>query len=485
MTDRVPSTTLRPRTVFVMLAAVGAVVWVMPMTRSLWLDETLTWWVVQGGIGQTVHRALTYQQSPLYYVLAWPFAHIAGPNEVLLRVPSLLAAIVTAILVSRLARRLIGPEAGGMAVLALFGTWTTIEASDARPYALALACAVGSTLALVEALDRPRVRSACVYAAAAAGMIWAHYLFAVVLVPHLVYAAARRRGGTTSIGWRAVVPGCALGLVLLLPLAGQIVSLWSRRQMLSTGGESLLVVPLLIANVVVVPAFLITVIGRRGRVSFARVGLANQGGALILGWCVFPPLMLLLISWVSAPYFLNGRYLVSATPGIALLVTWGMASLRPAFARRMMAVALAVLTVLTFTVWFRREDDWRRAVATAASASAGGTLVLARVGLVEAKQVDWLSDPQRRDYLLAPFSFYPLEADPVPLPLFPHDPGADAYLDALLDGPVPEQGRFVLFEQGDVYRTWFDERLGPLGWTSRVVGGHTEPEVTVFTRSSS
>lgn len=485
MTAAAPSETLRPRTFFGVLAALGAVVWVVPMTRSLWLDEALTWWVVQGGIGQTVHRAIAYQQSPLYYLLVWPFAHIAGANEVLLRVPSLLAAIVTAVLVYRLARRLIGSEAGGMAVLALFGTWTTIEAYDARPYALALALAVGSTLALVEVLDRPRVRSACVYVVVAAGMLWAHYLFAPVLVPHLVYAVARRRAGTTNIGWRLVVLGCALGAALLLPLTGQIVSLWSRRQMLSTGGESPLVVPLLIANLVVVPAFLVTLIGRRGRVSFERVRLANQGGTLILGWCVLPPLALWLISSVSAPYFLNGRYLVSATPAVALLVTWGMAALRPAFARRVMVVALAVLTALTFTLWFHRADDWRRAIATAASVSAGDTLVLARVGLVEAKQVEWLSDPERRAYVLAPFSFYPLGPDPVPLPLFPHVPGADAYLEALLDGPVAEQGRFVLIEQGDVYRVWLDERLGRLGWTSRVVGGHTEPEVTVFTRSSS
>lgn len=465
------------------LVLVGAVVWVLPMGRSLWLDETLTWWVVQGDLGQAISRAFEYQQSPLYYALVWPFAHIAGANEIWLRVPSVLAAIVTASLVWRLARRLIGADAGGVAVLALMGTWTTIEAYDARPYALALAFAAGATLALVHTLDHARVRTACVYGLLIAGMVWAHYLFAVILVPHAVYAAVRRRDRSTEVGWRLVLVSAAVGLLLLAPLAAQIASLWSRRQTLATGGTSPLVAPLLIANLIVVPASVVALIARRGRVSFAWVRLRDAGAVLLVGWSLLPPLVLWVVSSMSAPYFLNGRYLVSATPGVALMVAWGVVSLRPASARRAFVVALAVGTAFVFTLWFHREDDWRGAIATAASVSDEDTLVLARVRLVEAKQVDWLTDPERRSYLLAPFAVYVLGADPVPLPLFPHDPGADVYLDALLGGPVAATDRFVLIEQGSVYRAWLQERLGPLGWSSRTVGTVEEPEATEFTRA--
>ena len=468
----------------VVLAAVGVVVWAIPMTRSLWLDETLTWWVVRDGLGEAIDRALTYQQSPLYYVLVWPFAHLDGANEVLLRIPSLRGrGDRRRSCLARLAGRLLGPASRGVAVLALMGTWATVEASDARPYALALAFAIGSWLALVEALDRPRVRAAAVYGLLVAGMLWAHYLFAVVLLPQVLYAAMRRRRGATVAGARDAAVAAGVALVLLLPLAAQIGSLWSRRQELATGGSSVVLAPFLVANAVVVPAVLVALVVARGKLRFERTRIAADGGVLIVAWAAAPPVALWLVSVVSAPYFINGRYLVSATPGIALLVAWGVAALRPGAAQRSFVVALAVLTPIVVTLWFHRDDDWRSAVRTAATVTEQDTVVLARVRLVEAKQVDWLHDPEKRSYVLAPFSFYPLPVEPIPLPLFPHDPGADVYLEETLDGPVASAGRFVLIEQGDVYRAWLDERLGPLGWSSAQVGSVEEPEVTVFTRA--
>ena len=41
--------------------------WLLPLSSSLWLDETLTWWVIKDGAGHAIGRAFTYQQSPLYY----------------------------------------------------------------------------------------------------------------------------------------------------------------------------------------------------------------------------------------------------------------------------------------------------------------------------------------------------------------------------------------------------------------------------------
>jgi len=471
------------RRTLILIGAVLVAVWVVPMSRSLWLDETITWWVVQGGIGQAIHRAISYQQSPLYYLLAWPFARAGGHSEFVLRVPSVLSAVAAAILLWRLARRVIGKQAAPFAVLAFAGTWASVEAHDARPYALALAFAIGAALALVELLDRPRARSACLYGLLVAAMVWAHYLSAVVLVAHGVYVVIRRRKGTTSIGWGPALVAVGLGLILVLPLAGQIASLWARRFALGTGGSAgFFGMFLLISNPVVVPAVAIAAAVCRARPSFVRFPLRDSGGALILGLTFLPPLTLFAASWATAPQFLNGRYLVSATPGTALLVAWGLMTLRPEAVRRATMWTLAILTAVAFSIWADHTDDWRSAVGAVAANADEETLVLARVGLVEAKQVDWLTDPERSAYLLAPFSFYPVAADPVALPLYPHDPGADAYLTGLLHGPIHERDRFVLIERYDTYRLWFEERLVPLGWSSRVIGSYGGPEVSEFTR---
>jgi hypothetical protein len=43
-------------------------VWVRPLGSSLGLDETGTFWVIQGDLGQVVDRALDFQgQFPLYH----------------------------------------------------------------------------------------------------------------------------------------------------------------------------------------------------------------------------------------------------------------------------------------------------------------------------------------------------------------------------------------------------------------------------------
>ena len=65
------------------------------------------------------------------------------------------------------------------------------------------------------------------------------------------------------------------------------------------------------------------------------------------------------------------------------------------------------------------------------------------------------------------------------------------YASQWADAPIhqPElaaafEDHFVLIEQGSVYKAWLDERLGPMGWTSRIVGTTEEPDVVEFTRAT-
>ena len=187
------------------LAILTAVVifslWVMPLSSSLWLDELGTWWVVKDGAGDTIHRALTFHgQSPLYYLIVWSARVVGGRSEVVLRLPSLIAAVVSAILLYRLALTLISREAARLTVLAFAATQiVAFEASEARPYAIATTVTIASTLALVRWLDDGRRWSrALVYALLAITVVWMHYLFALVLVAHGVYAVIRLRRGETE-----------------------------------------------------------------------------------------------------------------------------------------------------------------------------------------------------------------------------------------------------------------------------------------------
>ena len=142
------------RWLLIVTAVVIGSLWLIPLfsAADLWVDELGTWWVVEDGLGDTVHRALTFHgQSPLYYSIIWVARVVGGNSEVVLRLPSLIATAVSVVLLYRLTRSLIGREAAWFAVLVFAATQAVaFEASEARPYALA-------TLAVV--LASPPTRS--------------------------------------------------------------------------------------------------------------------------------------------------------------------------------------------------------------------------------------------------------------------------------------------------------------------------------------
>ena len=53
------------------LALLVGALWLLPFGSSLWLDETGTFWIVQGSFGQTIHRALESSGSIPYFVVVW------------------------------------------------------------------------------------------------------------------------------------------------------------------------------------------------------------------------------------------------------------------------------------------------------------------------------------------------------------------------------------------------------------------------------
>src|SRR5207248_1638413 len=77
-----------------LVMAAGAL-WLLPLGSSLWLDETATFWVVQGGLHETIHRALEFQSGSVpYFLVAWIARVLGGTSEIALRMPSVIAACV-------------------------------------------------------------------------------------------------------------------------------------------------------------------------------------------------------------------------------------------------------------------------------------------------------------------------------------------------------------------------------------------------------
>ena len=214
----------------------------------------------------------------------------------------------------------------------------------------------------------------------------------------------------------------AVGVIVtagIVPLAIQLASLWDRRSSLSIPSEGsvetfaiVLLPPILVASV-----FLGSLFARvRDPVRVAPVAARSSTLVLLTTWLVFPVVTLFLVSALTPVDFLSPRYFASVTPAIALLAGWAIASLQPAAVRRLVAFALAILSVLAFGGLLKNGEDWRGTAAFERAHADPDTVVLLHPALVESAQLDWFTDPEKRSYLLSVESYYPMEGRVLPMP---------------------------------------------------------------------
>jgi 4-amino-4-deoxy-L-arabinose transferase-like glycosyltransferase len=470
-----------------LIALVGGLIWLRPITSSLWVDELGTWWVIKDSFGDAVDRAIQYQgQSPVFYAIEWITAR-AGHSEWILRMPSLAAAAFAGFLMYRLGKRLLDAELGRLALLA-FVAWPGIafEASNARPYALALLATVASVTALVRWLDDDRAGLAVVWVVCGALVMYAHYLFPLALVPQLVYALVRIREGSTSVRARSL--WLAVGAIALLdvPLIPQILSLAGRRGSLSIPGS--VSVPWLTDLLVPAAALGAIVLGGAlawlaSSVHIEALRVRRSTVVLALAWTVIPPLMLGAVSLFTPVRFVTLRYTLSAAPGACLLFAGAVRALEPSSARRLVVLVFALLSVLTQTASLKALEDWRWASGQVASMSDARTAVFMHPGLVESAQLDWFADPERRSYLLSPTSYYSFPEHVLPVP---YDISADGerFMQDELDALPPGTDRIVYVTRfpGVPYVTWLDGRLEPEGWTKGRVESRGAMQLVEFVR---
>lgn len=470
--------------------------WIAPLGRSLWLDETATYWVVKDGLPTAVERASSTQpHSPLYYVLAWGALVLGGAHEVVLRLPSVMAMAVAAFLLYQLGTRLVDQEFGLLAAIVLVSFRNVVFATvGARPYALALLLVVAAVLALVRWLARGRTIDGVSYVLAASLTVYAHFLFATMFLVHAVIALERKRAGT-PVSWKALaVAATACGL-LMLPLVPQFLSLMGRTRSLSWAED--LSVPVLLGRfawglLIFAAAILLGVLLARasGRFSFRPPVSADLRLLLVLiAWIAIPPLVILGVTLLTPANIFVSRYYLGAVAGLALLVAWGIRGWQSSRARAILAGAIVLVSVVgSQTLRLSREgEDWRGAAQAARGAAHGAqTPVLMRAGFIESAWPEVLSDPAWASYLNAPVSFYPINQNTIPLP-YRVDRSSQGYLERLASSTLERTDRFLLVTRGDPksFQDWLEARLAPSGFAAQLVGRYGSVWVVGFTRPRS
>ncbi|TDD01273.1 hypothetical protein E1292_26515 [Nonomuraea deserti] len=275
----------------------------------------------------------------LPYYLFMHFWVKAGTAELWLRLPSAVAIAVAAWFLADLGRRLHSVRAGvvGAAVFAILPT-VSYYGAFARSYAFAAAAVVLSFWALHRALARPAARRWVLYGVAVA-LVCSTHLFAVLVLPAQLFPARRdvlaRMAAALAAG---CVPAVVLGLIgygerhaiSWIPQRGPEVWLKFPKMAAGTTGLGVMLFALAVAGAVLLWAAV------RGRAP----GVAGGPWVLALaGWLVLPPVLLLAVSHLVTPVYVD-RYLFVTAPALALLAGMAVAAL-PRF-----HVAAAVVVVL-------------------------------------------------------------------------------------------------------------------------------------------
>ncbi len=310
---------------------------------SLSGDELATYSAVTRSLGGLWLLVQNIDGHFLPYYLFMHFWTLLGDAEWWLRLPSALILGVAAGFLADLGRRLHSTRAGllGTALFAVLPS-VSYHGANARPYAFAAAAAVISAWALHRLVEAPTVRRACWYAVGVA-LLGCTHLFSVLVLPAQLLAAAwllPRRELLTR-----VLPAMAVGC---LPMAVLGLVGWGERHAISWikphGPDVLLKFPKMVAGSPVLGPVLFA-LAAAGVVILLRRAADRPLGALLGGWLVFPPVLLLLVSALLTPAYVD-RYLFVAAPALALAGGITLAAVHDLFRSGVLIPRLVTWTVV-------------------------------------------------------------------------------------------------------------------------------------------
>jgi hypothetical protein len=347
---------------------------------------------------------------------------------------------------------------------------------DARPYALAVLLGAVVLFGFVKAVEDGRLSSRIWFVAGSAGLIAAHYLFALMLlgvgIAYLAAAPLRERYPLR----RFSADVAAIGL-LTVPLVPQVLALWERRAVLDW-------VPQINYNLLYVTfgaeATLVAA-GLAAGAFWERRPKINGSLALLATTALTPPLALVVLA-VRGTNLLVPRYMLSGLAPLCLLAGVGLALAAPK-CRYFGWFGWSGLNALAFLFMYQQDgsfttagsQDWRGATAVVGQRleEDRGAPVLYRSGFIEDDQIALGGSVSSAVFapLRSPGRAMP-QWDMVPLTHTWRQREREQYFERAVAGAVDDRGVFYYLSSkaGDGYEIYFER------WVSERFGGRFESE---------
>jgi hypothetical protein len=402
--------------------------WLLAIQAPLWLDETLAYWQISGGFFKIWGRSAQMPSSFTYLYILWLAKSILGSSEVALRIPSMLAMLGAAYALFRAARELFNEEIAYIStILFCIHPHLVFAVTDARPYSFALLMTNLAILTFILWIKRREMRYAIQFGAAAAGILYFHYLFGVAIFPAFAvcYLLIRRSSIRTDL--RQLLTMAIVFSLLTLPHVIRVMGLYEARQshIVRKLDETRVIlgtlVPfkLLIAFVAVI--FIAALVRKLNVPDLECLSAAMVG----LPLAIVPVAILSGIGAATPMHLVTSRYCLAGVPGSVL--TWGLLTSR-VDSRHLRQIFCASFVAVTVILYFRspymrmHEYTWKYALQFANNNAAqdNAPLVISS-DFVESNYQPLPSGPVRESALFAPLSYYQVNTRVVPLPEYMND----------------------------------------------------------------
>jgi len=339
-------------------------IWLLALRAPSWLDETLTYWQVSGGLWKIWDRSQEIPSSIGYlYVLGFAKS-IFGSQEIALKILSILAMLSAAYFLFRLARELFDQEIAFLTcILFCVEPNVAFAATDALPYAFALLAINLAIFAFIRWITQHQMHQAILFGVASAGTLYLspHYLFGAILPAFAIYYLVVRRRSITADA-RQLAAVLTSFVLPALPLFFLAVPQYQKMDLYHTGDTHVVqqlhpagLVPMQTLIGFIVTAF-VAALARKGN---SPGGDRSHTVLLCLLLSLVPGGSLLAIR-SATPLHLAitpSDFLVTA-PGIAL--TWGllMGRIGSRLLRQIFCVGLVAITLFRcFSSGFARQHE--------------------------------------------------------------------------------------------------------------------------------
>jgi hypothetical protein len=419
-------TSMLTRLIYPVALLASLSIWTLALRAPLWLDETLAYWQVSGGFGKVWSRSALMPSSIGYLYTLWFAKSILGSQEIALKIPSTLAMLAAAYFLFRFARELYDQETAFLASIFFALTYNVVfAATDARPYGFALLASNIAIFAFVRWMAQRQMRQAILFGAAAAGILYFHYLFGALLPVFTIYYLAAR-GRSIKADLRQLAAVLASFTLFSLPLMYRVASLYHSREthVVQKFTHPVLLTlntlaPLQVLIGFVITAFLAALVRKiklPGRESLPAILL----GPLL---ALVPAGVFFVVSAVLPVHLVVPRYLTVIAPGSAL--TWALLT-RQIDSRVLRQIFCAGLVGLTVFQCFRspisREHELNfKQTHAFVNANVGKNKdkvpVLVCSAFIESDFEPVPTDRSSENALLSQIDYYPINAPVVMLPM--------------------------------------------------------------------